>query len=463
MKMNKKPLKQIMNKLKILSLSVLLGVSAYATAQTDTTVQTKSFSLKEAIDYALTHNALNMNSEIDVQMSNAKKNEIRGMGMPQISGSFDLKDYVELPTQLLPGEVFGGPPGTFIPVQFGTKYNATIGAQATLGIFNSDYIVALQSSKTFLELSKKNAQRSKIETTVAVSKAYYSVLVNRQRLQLLETNIQRIKKLFDDTKALNQSGFVEKIDVDRVEVALNNLIAEKEKVARLIMIAEYLLKFQMGLDVLTPIVLTDSMNFDEIPQMPDTAIAGKFDFKNRIEYSLLLNQRKLNELDWKRNRMGYLPTLFVYGNLSSQAQRNEFDIFNTSKRWYPIGIIGLTLNVPIFDGLQKNYRIQQSKLSLMKTQNMISFTENSIKLEISSTLVVYQNAIQSLATQKKNMMLAQGVYDASKKKYDAGVGSNLEVMTAETSLKEAQTNYYNALFEYYVAKVDLDKATGSIK
>ena len=452
-----------MNKLKILSLSALFGISTYATAQTDTTVQTKSFSLKESIDYALTHNALNLNADIDVQISTAKKNEIRGIGFPQISGSFDLKDYVELPTQLLPGEIFGGPPGSFIPVQFGTKYNATAGVQATLAIFNSDYIVAIQSSKTFLELSQKNAQRTKIETTVAVSKAYYSVLVNMQRLQLLDANIKRIKKLFDDTKALNQNGFVEKIDVDRVEVAYNNLIAEKEKVARLIVIAEYLLKFQMGIDIQTPILLTDSMNFNEIPQMPDTSVAAKFDFINRIEYSLLLNQRKLNELDWKRNRMGYLPTLFAYSNLSAQAQRNEFDIFNTGKRWYPIGIIGMTLNVPVFDGLQKNYRIQQSKLSLMKTQNLISHTENAIKLEISSSLTVYLNAIQSLSTQNKNMELAQGVYDASKKKYDAGVGSNLEVMTAETSLKEAQTNYYNALYEYYLAKVDLEKATGAIK
>lgn len=452
-----------MIRLKTLFFFALFGVGIYVKAQTSVTEKSQSFSLKEAVDYALQHNALNVNAGIDVQISVAKKNEIRGLGFPQISGSFDLKDYEKLPTQLLPGEVFGGPPGSFIPVQFGTKYNATGGIQATLGIFNSDYIVALQSSKTFLELSQKNAQRTKIETVVAVSKAYYSVLINRQRMQLLEANILRLKKLLDDTKALNQNGFVEKIDVDRVEVSYNNLISEKEKVAKLITIAECLLKFQMGLDIETPILLTDTMNFSEIPQMTDTSVVGKFEFKNRIEYSLLLNQRKLNELDLKRNRMGYLPSVYLYGNLSTQAQRNEFDIFNTSKKWYPIGIIGFTMNVPIFDGLQKNYRIQQSKLSLMKTQNLVSYTENAIKLEISSTLTVYQNAIQSLTTQKKNMQLAEGVYDAAKKKYDAGVGSNLEVLNAETSLKESQTNYYNALYEYYVAKVDLDKATGIIK
>lgn len=451
-----------MNKFKIISISILFGVNIHAAAQTDTT-QPQSFTLNQAVDYALTHNALNQNAEIDVQMAIAKKNEIRGMGLPQVSGNFDMKDYVELPTQLLPGEVFGGPPGSLIPVQFGTQFNATAGVQATISIFNSDYIVAMQSSKTFLELSKKSAQRTRIETTAAVSKAYYSVLVNRQRLQLLEANILRVKKLLDDTKALFNNGFVEQIDIDRVEVSYNNLFAEREKVSRLIVLSEYLLKFQMGLAIQTPIVLADSMNFNEIPQMPDTTVAKKFDYKNRIEYSLLLNQRRLNELDWKRNRMGYLPSLFIYGSFSTQAQRNEFDIFNTSKRWYPIGIIGLTLNVPIFDGLQKNYRIQQSKLSLMKTQNMISYTENVIKLEINSSLIVYQNAVLSLTTQKKNMGLAQSVYDAAKKKYDGGVGTNLEVMNAETALKESQSNYYDALYSYYIAKVDLDKATGAIK
>lgn len=423
----------------------------------------KPFSLKEAIDYAQKNNISNINAEMDVQMSVARKKEIRGIGLPQINGSFDVKDYETLPTQLIPANFFGGPEGTFIPVQFGTRYNATGTLQGSQIIFNSDYIVALQATKAYLDLSQKNFQRTKIETAVSVSKAYYNVLISKQRFKLIEANIVRIKKLLDDTRILNQNGFVEKIDVDRIEVSYNNLLSEKEKAERLIIIAECMVKFQMGLDIQTQITLSDSLNLEEIPPMPDSAINTKFDFNKRIEYSLLLNQRKLTEFDLKKNQLGYLPSLVAYGSYNYQAQVDKLDKVNKDLEWYPMGLIGVTLSVPIFDGLQKNYRIQQAKISLLKTQNTIKNLENAINFEIKTAATLYQNSIISLVTQQKNTELAQGVYEISKKKYDAGIGSNLEIIIAEASLKEAQTNFFNALFDFYMAKTDYDKALGEIK
>lgn len=430
-----------------------------STAQ-NTSEQLKNLSLKEAIDYALANNPNAKNSELDVDIARYKKNEIRGLGFPQISSSFDLKDYEKIPTQLLPGDFFGKP-GVYIPVQFGVRYNATGAIQASQIVFNSDYVIALQSSKSFLELSEKGYSRTQIETKVTVSKAYYSALINKERLKLVQANITRLKKLSEDTKLMYDGGVVEKIDVDRISVAYNNLLSEKEKIDRLIGLTESLLKFQIGMDLKTPINLTDSLYLNDIPA--NGGVIANFDYKNRVEYSLLQSQKRLNELDIKKNRLKYLPSIVLYGNLSAQAQRNEFDFFDTNKKWFPIGIIGGTITLPIFDGFQTHYRTQQAKLNLVKTMNNIANLERGIDLEVQTAQTSYLNSLNSLNTQKANIELAQGIYDSAKKKYDQGIGSNIEVMNAETSLKEAQTNYYSALYEYYVAKVDLDKATGVIK
>ena len=448
--------------MKNISIIIIGTVISFQTIAQTNNQPARNLSLKEAIEFALANNSSIKNAELDIDASRYKKKEITGMGLPQISSSFDVKDYEKLPTQLLPGQFFGAPPGTYIPVQFGVKYNATGSIQASQIVFNSDYIVALQSSKSFLELSEKNYQRSQIETKATITKAYYTALVSKERLKLLQANVDRLKKLVEDTKSLNTNGFVEKIDVTRVTVAYNNLLSEKEKIDRLVGLTESVLKFQMGMEIKSQINLTDSLHLDNIPVF-DISTSSELNYKNRIEYSLLESQQRLNELDVKRGKLRYLPSIFLYGNYSAQAQRNEFDFFDASKKWYPIGIIGGTINLPLFDGFQNHYRLQQSKVNLMKTVNTMNNLKNAIDLEIETSKSSLLNALNTLNIQKTNIELAKEVYDVAKKKYEQGSGSSIEVMNAETALKEAQTNYYNALYEYFTAKVDYEKATGVIK
>ncbi|MEP7170838.1 MAG: TolC family protein, partial [Bacteroidota bacterium] len=188
----------------------------------------------------------------------------------------------------------------------------------------------------------------------------------------------------------------------------------------------------------------------------------QIDYAKRIEYSVLQTSQHLQELDLKKNKYDYLPNLVLYGGLSTHAYRFNFDFFDGDKAWYPTAVVGATLNIPIFDGFQKNSRIAQSKLNLKKIENGFKSLEQGITFETQTAKVSLQNSISSLQTQKKNRELAEEVSRVSKIKYDQGVGSNLEVVTAETSLKEAEINYYSALFDVLVAKVDYQKATGSL-
>ena len=418
-----------------------------------------SFSIKDAIEYAMTNQNNIKNAIIDEDIANQKVKEITGMGLPQINSSFDVRDFLEIPTSVIPAEAFGGPPGTYTAVQFGLKYQASAGFDATQLIFSGEYFLGLQASKVFVDLSSKSLERNKIETAAAVSKAYYNALINDERMLLMDANIIRVKTSLDGTKGLFLAGHVEKIDVDRLSVIYNNLLVEKENIERLLKLSNALLKYQIGMDMDAILTLTDKLS-DIKFEVGDIVSAEKFEYTNRVEFNLLETQQKLSQLDLKRHKLAFLPTAVAYGNISGNAFRNEFTIFNTNYRWYPTALIGAKITMPIFSGFQNHFIIQQSKLELQKTENNIELLKKSIDLEIISSLTMLKNASASLENQKKNIAVADDVYRVSKTKYEQGVGSYIEMLTAETSLKESQTNYFNALIEAVIAKIDYDKANG---
>jgi len=438
-----------------------------------------SFSVKQAIEYAMQNQNDIKNAVLDEKLAQRKVKEITGAGLPQINASFDLKDFVEIPTQVMPDFIsptvyqinqygFGLKPraelpaGEGIPVQFGSKYQSSAGLDASQMLFNSDFFLGLKASKVFTELSTKALQRSKIEVTASVSKAYYLVLISTERAKLMDANIARLKKTMDDTKALYDNGFAEKLDFDRLTVTYNNLLVEQEKINRLLNVGAYLLKYQMGMDVNADLTLTDKLE-DVKFDIGTLAQSDKFDYTKRVEYGLMETNFTLAQLDLKRQRYSFLPFAFLYGSLSGNAYRNEFTVFDTYRPWYPTAVVGGTIKMPIFTGFQRGIKCQEAKISLEKAQNNMDFIKKSIDMDLAATSASLTNASSSLENQKKNIKLAEDVVSVSKKKYDQGVGSNLEMVTAETTLKEAQTNYLNAMYEAIIAKIDFDKANGNLK
>jgi outer membrane protein len=437
---------------------LVLAICMNGKAQTAAGNPGNAFTLQQAIEYAYKNSPSVLNANLDIENSVYKKRELLGVGFPQIGGSVDLKDYLNLPTSLLPAQFFGGPAGTYLPVKFGTKYNATAGFSASQLVFSSDYFIGIKAAKELINLSTITVTRTKADVASQVAKAYYSVLVSKERVKLLEANMAKLEKLFSDTKALNQQGFVEKIDVDRIEVTYNNLKSEKEKIDRLIQLSELLLKFQMGYKGAEDITLSDALNIEVEPQN----LEAKVDVSKRSEMQLLETQRNLLNYDVKRQKYGYLPTLAAYGSLNYNAQRQQFDFLDRKKDWYNIALVGATLNVSVFDGFQRHYRVQQAKVAVIKAENNIAQFKMAAELEAASASITYNNALTSIIAQKRNLELAQSVFDVSKKKFDAGVGSNIELVNAQTSIKEAETNYYSALYDLLVAKTDYLKATGAL-
>lgn len=439
-----------------------------------------AFSLQEAQEYAIKNHPNNISAKMDIDFANAQKNEIRAIGLPQLNGQIDFKDFLKIPQQVLPNflapaivgtlvELGSLPPTIPVPnpddlppirAAFGTKYNIATTASLSQVLFSSDYLIALQASKAFMELSKISLQRTDIETKTLVAKAYYSVLLNRERMKVIDANIERIEKLKKDIEALTETGFAELIDKDRVEVTYNNLVTEKEKFQKILLLTESLLKFQMFFPIDQQIVLKDSINIKDIALTENSSIS-KPNLSNRVEYTLIQKGIKLNELRLKQNRGSYLPSLVGYGSAGYSYLNTELKF--AGYQWIPIVVVGATMNIPIFDGFSKYYKTQQAKINLKKSELQLKQFEQAALLEFNSAQTSYSNALLSLKTQQRNLSLAENVYNVSKVKYEQGIGSNSDVVNADAALKEAQTNLYSAAYDYFIAKVDLDKALGNIK
>jgi outer membrane protein TolC len=423
-------------------------------------VETHTFNLQDCINYAYEHQDSLKNARLDVESAKYKVKETIGIGLPQVSGTANLQDYLKVPTTLLPGEFFNQP-GTYIPVKFGVKYQSSVGVNINQLIFDGSYLVGLQASKTYTELSTRNYNRTKVQATVALTKAYYQVLVNDEQIKLLDANISQLKQQLNETSQMNKQGFVEKIDVDRLTVLLNNLMTTRSNTVRLLALGYQMLKFQMGMPIEEQLIVTDKIGTVQLDPAAAVAMTDSTAYKNRVEYSLLETSRKLNELNVKRLKSQYLPSLAAFGTSSYSFQNNNFgDLYD---RKFPTSIVGLQLNIPIFKGFQQKYRIKQAEIEVKKSDNILDMLKNGINLQIESSRIMYTNGLESLNNQKQNMDLAREVLRVTRIKYEQGVGSNIEVTQAQTQLQESENNYIQALYTALISKVDLDTAYGNIK
>lgn len=420
-----------------------------------------NFSLQQCIQYAYEHQNNVLNSKLDEVAAHGRVKELIGIGLPQINGSFDVNDYLEKPTALLTGSSFGGTGTELRPIQFNLQYNGTGSINASQLIFDGSYIIGLKAAKTYETLASKQTTNTKIQTAVNVSKAYYGVLVGDARLGSLRSNIDRLQKTYDDTKATFEQGFVEKIDVDRLEVALNNLKTEENKAARLTELAIYLLKFQMGMDQNTPLTLTDKLQDLDIPKVTD--LPDSVNFSNRIELDLIKTQYQLQNYNVNRFKAQYYPSLVAYGGLGTSTNSESMDLFQSDKRWYWNSVVGVKLSMPIFDGGQRHYKIMQEKATLNKITNSENNLQQAFILEYNTAKRNFTNSLSSFEFQKKNRKLAEDIVRVTKIKYAQGVGSNLEVVDAEAKSREADSNFFTAMYDALISKIDLDKSMGLIK
>ncbi|MDZ4668181.1 MAG: TolC family protein [bacterium] len=440
-----------------IALIFLLLLADFVGAQEN---QFQKFSLKEAVDFAKKSNYTLQNNKLDVLSSQKKVNEIMAMGLPQVNATGNLINNIKIPVQVVPNflqSVMGGPDN--LELAFSRPFTSGFTLSANQLLFDGTFFLGLKASKEFVNLSQLNFSRTKIETEVNVSKAYYLCLLLDANEEMMGKNIESLNKTKSDLEQFYKNGFSEKVDVDRLTLQLSNLSLQKDKIHDQRRIAAMVLKLQMGMPVSDSIMLTDGL--EDLYQTSKTmAIEEKANYSTRIEYKMLKQQLSLSELDKRRYAVGYLPSLFLFGNI----QRNAFgdNLGSLYDKFYPGTSVGLSMSLPIFDGLKKHAQTQQARIGITKTENDIKNFENVIDQQVFQSKSSYLRSSQQIEIQRGNLKLAQEIYERMDLKYKNGVGSSLELTTAQTDLENARTNFLTTVYEYFVAEMELRKSLGLI-
>jgi outer membrane protein TolC len=437
----------------------LLFVAASAGAQQQVASEPIRLTAKEAVDYALANQSTVKTAKLDELIQLAKNKEVSGLALPNVAGTGAYQYNPITQKQMFNMKNFGLPVDSFVGVSFQLPHNLMGEVRLTQTLFDPSVLVALQARKTLETLVAQNVTRSEIDVKSSVYKAYYNVLSANKALAILSENINSLDKILKETREIYKNGLAEKLDVDRLVVQYTNLETEQTKLRNLVELGTASLKFQMGMPLKQAIVLTDTLSTQRI--VADVLDMDKFDYSQRIEYQLLETQKKANEYDLKRYRMKGFPSLQLFGATGALRGSDKFDYFKT-QTWYGYVNTGLNLSVPIFSGLQRKRQVDQAWLAVKKSEVAIENAKLGIDLEREQATSTFRNNVLTLESQEKNMQLAQDVYHTTQVKYREGVGSSLEMTTAENDLLTAQNNYFTALFNAIVAKIDLMKAYGKL-
>jgi len=460
---------------KIIAIVALMLLSMYMQGQ-----QIHAFSIQDAISYAKKNNVQVKNALLDYKIQEQTNRSITAAAYPQLSASVGSTYFPNVPVQSFPNFISAATYGVlvqegvkngsgnpivapndfgFVSAAFGTKWNANGTISFSQILFDGQVFVGLQARKTSLEYATRNVEVTQENIKVNIYKVYYQLVVSETQMKLIDANIERAAKLLNDTRELYKNGFAEKLDADRATVQLANLETQKLSTQRSIDNGYLGLKFLIGIPTNDSLVLTDKITEEKIKE--GIPLENNYQYSDRKEYQYLDATNKLNGYNVKRYKYTYLPTVNLNSSFAKQAFRNQFDFFNKGD-WFSSWNIGLSINIPIFDGFARASNVEKARLQLKQTQNQIENLKLSIDDEVQTARNSFNAAILILQSQRKNMELAEQVYEQSKKKYEAGLGSTIEITTAQTDLVAAQTNFINSLYDAVLAKIDFAKAVGKL-
>jgi outer membrane protein TolC len=424
--------------------------------------QQTSFTLDQAINYALQHNYNVINAERDIEAAKKQKWETTATGLPQISANIDYQNWLKQQVSLLPGEIAGGEPGTFVPVTFGTKQN--INAIATLNqkIFDGSYLVGLQSAKVFLEISENAKTKTDQEIRKMVINAYGNVLVAQEVIDITEKNRQTVQKNLNESLKYLENGLAEEEDVEQLKLTLASIEISHKNAVRSLTIAKQLFNLALGIDVNTPTQLTETLSALTLKNIDLGLLTHETTIEENIDYKIALNNKRSQELLVKLEKSRALPTLNAFVNGGYMGNNNEFKFLQKEQEWFGSSLLGVSLHIPIFSSLQRSAKTQKAKINLMKAETELTQTEQQLQLDIATAKSNYQYAIDQYNTSKQNLDLAERIEKKNQIKFFEGVSSSFDLRQAQTQLYASQQEYIQSMLNVINAKTQLETILNKI-
>ncbi|WP_179344343.1 TolC family protein [Winogradskyella ursingii] len=414
------------------------------------------YSLQEAIDFALKNNRTVINAARDIEAAKKQKWETTASGLPQLSASVDYQNFLKQQVQVIPAQFFGGEPGEFQEVVFGTKQSVNAFATLNQKVFDGSYIVGLQSAKVFLEISKNAKIKTDLEIRKAVIDAYGNVLLAEESIEILNRNIEVLEKNLFETYKIYENGLGEEESVEQLQITLSGVKSNLNNTERLKTLAYQMLNITLGLDVYNKLVLTDNLETLTREHIALSLLSVENNPENTIDYRIAANDTKAKELMVKLEKSKALPTLNAFLNGGYSAFEDEFSFFDKDQEWFGSSLFGLNLSIPIFSSGMRSAATQRAEINLEKAQTELTETEQRIKLQIASAKSNYQFAVEDYVNKTENLELAERIENKNQTKFFEGIGSSFELRQAQTQLYTAQQELLQSMLDVINSKAELE-------
>jgi outer membrane protein TolC len=454
-----------------ITLITIITLPFFAFSQNDST---QNLSLKEAQEFAIKQNLSLENVRMDIDKAQKRVWETTAIGLPQVNGNLN---YQHIPGDL-PTASFGGDSTTMLlydyiltsldnlgqgasqdlidrlstpsqPFTLGVKNSTTYTVTVSQLIFSGEYIVGLQAAKAYLQISKLSYEKEERDLKANVLINYASILILEDNLKTITASVENMETLVEETNAMSKQGFLESTDADQLQINLNSLINAKNTIKRQVDVAYTFFKIILGLDLNVEIVLTEDLNsvYDQIVGISENE---SFDINKNIDFKLVSNQVKLNELLYKREQSKYLPTISTFYNYQDKTNKASFD-FTINH------IIGVNLDLPIFTSFQRNAVTQQAKITYSQSINNQTLVEQNLTATSLQLRNNYYNALEKYNVSKQNVELSKRVFSNTTLKYKQGVVTSMDLTQSNNTYLQAESDKVNALYELLQTKIELEK------
>jgi outer membrane protein TolC len=402
-------------------------------------------SLEEAVKMAHEKNTNVLNSKLDLQISERKIKETLAIGLPHLS----LKSaYTFLP--VVPTIVFGDDPNA-APIELGVKHNLTTDLTASQLIFNGSYIVGLQATKVLNNLAIQTDEKTLLDVNESVISTYQMIQLSEESRKILKQNLDNVLKTQFEISEMYKQGFMEKTDVDQLEVTANVLRNTINQVESNLDMAYRLLKIQIGIDETVPLSASDSTeSYEALILQSNQLIAEQFVLTNNVDYKLVETSKKLAELNVKNEKSTYLPVITGFYNRTHKLNSPAFD-------FTPKDMFGVNLNLPIFASGQRKFLIDQKELEVEKRENTRLFVSSSLIMQANQFKSDVAIKAEKYKNQKMSKELTDDIYQRTLEKYRQGMVTSLDLANTQNQYLSNLTNYYQFMFDLQGAITKLEK------
>ena len=389
----------------------------------------QTISLQQAVEFAIKHNKELQSSQMNIDLYRQKVRESVSQGLPQVNGT------VTYSTNFNYKMNFGGQ-----AIKMKDQSNLTVGLQQLL--FSGQWILGMQTSKIAVRLTEQEVETTELDIIENIYNSYYTVLVSERMLDILRQNLENMNEIYKHTDNMYKAGTVEVTDVDQIRINVGQLKNSLLSMERTVAVNYNLLRLQLGLEAGTPIKLTDALNVFLENDKSARLYVEKFDINNNLSYQLITTQTELNKKMLGLEKWSYAPTISGNYNFNYKILKHT---------------AGLTMNIPIFSGLQRDSKVKQAKITLEQSYMQKSLLQDQLNVQDEQLKFNLKNAMENYNLQKENIDVATRVLKNYQRKYELGAVSSLDLTQANNNYLQAETNYTEAILSLLQAQVSLEK------